>query len=217
MDPAEEDFVAEAFADLVRPEDVAFARTQPLGTLGPPKMWSPRLTRLAIAYDRRFPGGGVQFLVRRLREVRHYLTKPVLAAEVRAFVRDGFTPEAGVVIGHSLGSVIAYDLLRREELGVVGTPGPGLHTLVTCGSPLGIPAVRRLMGITDGTFLQLDPLIRWVNVYDPDDFITGGVNLAAVARGITEAPVNNGIGDPHSALRYLRSVPVARAVAGDRP
>ncbi|MFI1758676.1 hypothetical protein [Streptomyces sp. NPDC020571] len=217
MEPAEENFVAEAFADLVGPEDVAFAETQPLATLGPPKLWSPRLTRLAMAYDHRFPGGGVQFLVRRLREVRYYLTKPILAAEVRAFVRDGFTLNAAVVIGHSLGSLIAYDLLRRKEIGAAGMPGSDLHTLVTCGSPLGIPAVRRLMGITDGTPLQLDSPIRWVNVFDPDDFITGGASLSAVARGLTETPVANGIGDPHSALRYLRSVPVARAVVGGRP
>jgi len=217
MEPAEEEFVAEVFADLVRPEDVVFAETQPLATLGPPKLWSPRLTRLAMAYDRRRPGGGGQFMVRRMREVRYYLTKPALAAEVRAFVRDGFTVDAGVVIGHSLGSVIAYDLLRHKEVGAAGTPGSALHTLVTCGSPLGIPAVRRLMGITDGTPLQLDSHIRWVNVFDPDDFITGGAGLSAVARELTEAQVDNGIGDPHSALRYLRSVPVARAVAGGQP
>ncbi|WP_308013504.1 hypothetical protein [Streptomyces beigongshangae] len=216
MDPAEEEFVAEVFADLVRPEDVVFAETQPLATLGPPKLWSPRLTRLAMAYDRRRPSGGVQFIVRRMREVRYYLTKPALAAEVRAFIRDGFTPDDAVVIGHSLGSVIAYDLLRHKEVGAAGT-GSALHTLVTCGSPLGIPAVRRLMGITDGTPLQLDSHIRWVNVFDPDDFITGGACLSAIARELTEVQVDNGIGDPHSALRYLRSVPVARAVAGGRP
>lgn len=217
MEPTEEEFVAEAFADLVRPEDVAFAEIQPMATLGLPKLWSPRLTRLAMAYDRRYPGGGVQFFVRRMREVRYYLTKPALAAEVRAFVRDGFTLDTAVVIGHSLGSVIAYDLLRRKEVSAADTPGSALHTLVTCGSPLGIPAVRRLMGITDGTPLQLDSNIRWVNVFDPNDFITGGTSLSAGARKLTEAQVNNGIGDPHSALRYLRSVPVARAVTGGRP
>ncbi|MFF3214941.1 hypothetical protein ACFYYB_30415 [Streptomyces sp. NPDC002886] len=217
MEPSEEDFVAEAFADLVRPEDVAFAENQPLATLGLPKLWSPRLTQLVMAYDHRFPGGGVQFVVRRLREVRYYLTKPALAAEVRAFLRDEFPLDAAVIIGHSLGSVIAYDLLRHKEVGAAGTPGSGLHTLVTCGSPLGIPAVRRLMGVTDGMPLQLESHIRWVNVFDPGDLITGGVSLSTVARGLTEAPVNNGIGDPHSALRYLRSVPVARAVAGGRP
>lgn len=217
MELTEEEFVAEAFADLVRPEDVAFAETQPMATLGLPKLWSPRLTRLAMAYDRRYPGGGVQFFVRRMREVRYYLTKPALAAEVRAFVRDGFTLDTAVVIGHSLGSVIAYDLLRRKEVSAADTPGSALHTLVTCGSPLGIPAVRRLMGITDGTPLQLDSNIRWVNVFDPNDFITGGASLSAGARKLTEAQVNNGIGDPHSALRYLRSVPVARAMTGGQP
>jgi hypothetical protein len=216
MGPSEEAFVAEVFADLVRPEDVAFAQAQPVATLGLPKMWSPRLTQLAMAYDRRFPGGGGQFLVRRMREVRYYLTKPALAAEVRAFVRDEFKLHTAVVIGHSLGSVIAYDLLRRQEVGAAGTPGSAVHTLVTCGSPLGIPAVRRLMGLSDGTPLQLAPHIRWVNVFDPDDVVTGGAGLSTVAPGLIEAQVDNGIGDPHAAVRYLRTAPVARAVAGGR-
>lgn len=216
MTSEEEEFIADSLREMVRPEDLAFAAEQPLATLGPPKLWSPRLTRMVMAYDRRFPGGGGQTFVRRVREVRYYLTEPTLAAEVRALVRDDFTSATSVVIGHSLGSVIAYDLFRREEVGTGRTPGSAVRTFVTCGSPLGVPTVRRLMGITDGEHLRLPDHIEWVNVYDPDDFITGGAGLSGVAPTLTDAAVDNGLGDPHSAVRYLRTEPVAHAVVGGR-
>ncbi|MFK0043920.1 hypothetical protein ACIQU4_07405 [Streptomyces sp. NPDC090741] len=215
MAAEEEEFVADALRDVVRPEDLAFAEEQTLATLGPPKLWSPRITRLAMAYDRRFARGGAQLFVRSMREVRLYLTEPDLATKVRALVREDFTSATSVVIGHSLGSVIAYDLFRHQDVGSArGAHGPAVHTLVTCGSPLGIPSVRRLMGIANGERLGLPDPIRWINVYDPDDFITGGAGLAAAARNLTDVGVKNGIGDPHSAVRYLRTEPVAHAVAG---
>ncbi|MEV6575720.1 hypothetical protein [Streptomyces sp. NPDC051577] len=216
MAPGEEEFITDALADMVRPEDLAFADDQPLATLGQPKLWSARITRLAMAYDHRFPGGGARFFVRRMREVRLYLTEPTLATKVRALVRNDFTPATSVVIGHSLRSVIAYDLFRQEDIGTARTSGPAVHTLVTCGSPLGIPSVRRLMEIKDGEPLRLPDHIKWINVYDPDDFITGGGGLSQAAPELTDAKVHNGVGDPHSAVRYLRTEPVAHAVAGGR-
>ncbi|REK88259.1 hypothetical protein DY245_22335 [Streptomyces inhibens] len=221
MTPAEEQFVAEALGDVVRPQDLAYAEEQPLAVLGPPKLWPPRITRLLMAYDHRFPGGGGRFFVQRMREVRSYLTEPNLAVKVRALVRDHVTPTTSVVIGHSLGSVIAYDLFRHEDDAPGQTPGdvpgPAVHTLITCGSPLGIPSVRRLMKIEDGDHLRLPDHVRWINVYDPDDVVTGGAGLCRVAPGLVDATVRNGVGDPHSAVRYLRSEPVARAVAGGQP
>ncbi|MFD7026466.1 hypothetical protein ACFWAR_00280 [Streptomyces sp. NPDC059917] len=216
MTPGEEEFVAEALRDLVRPEDLAFAEEQPLATLGLPKLCSPRITRLLIAYDHRHPGGVGQSVVRKMREVHLYLTEPDLAAAVRALIRDDFCATTSVVIGHSLGSVIAYDLFRLEEIGTTRTPGPATDTFVTCGSPLGIPSVRRLMGIKDDERLRLPDHITWINVYDPGDLITGGAGLSHAAPHLTDARVGNGMGDPHSAVRYLRTEPVAHAVTGGR-
>ncbi|MFC1408170.1 hypothetical protein ACEZCY_02610 [Streptacidiphilus sp. N1-12] len=221
MTPEEEQFVAEALGDIVGPQDLAYAEEQPLAVLGPPKLWSPRITRLLIAYDHRFPGGGGLVFVRRMREVRSYLTEPDLAANVRALVRDHVTATTSVVIGHSLGSVIAYDLFHHEDDAAGRTSGcllgPAVDTLITCGSPLGIPSVRRLMKIKDSEHLHLPNHVRWINVHDPDDVVTGGIGLRRVAPGLVDAAVDNGLIDPHSAVRYLRSEPVARAVTGRRP
>uniref|UniRef100_UPI001C30BCBD hypothetical protein n=1 Tax=Paenibacillus sp. GbtcB18 TaxID=2824763 RepID=UPI001C30BCBD len=61
--------------------------------------------------------------------------------------------------------------------------------------------------------LKLPGGIAWVNVFGPGDFITGGTGLSTLSPEVTDAEVNNGIGDPHSALRYLRASPVARVIA----
>jgi hypothetical protein len=205
-------FVEAALREVVREEDVADVARLGDHTLGLPQIWPASLTRLAMAYDRRFPRGGGRFFVSAMREVRYYLYKPHLAEQVRAIVAEAFNTHAPLVIGHSLGSVIAFDLLRREEL--APDPASGVRTLVTCGSPLSIPTVRRGLGLADGEALKLPGDTAWINVYDPGDFITGGSGLGRLSPGISDAEVDNGSADPHSALRYLRTVPVAQAVAG---
>jgi endonuclease G len=71
-----------------------------------------------------------------------------------------------ILIGHSLGSVVTYDLLRER-------PGLPVRGLITLGSPLGLPTVRRRLHAR--TFPN--GVARWVNVFDPRDFVTGGVML----------------------------------------
>ncbi|MFF6954947.1 endopeptidase [Streptomyces sp. NPDC008317] len=210
FDVDEEAFVVEAMDELLRPEDLAYARELDLTTLGPPKLWPASVTLRAVAYDRRSPQGAGSKLVMLLREVRYYLREPDLAAQVRKLVSEALTNTTSVVIGHSLGSVIAYDLLQGERSDDAEA-SRSVHTFVTCGSPLGIPAVRRAMGIPDRELMAMPPEIRWINVFDPDDIVAGAAGLSLTARNMTDIQVDTGNIDPHSALNYLRTVPVARA------
>ncbi|MEU5485447.1 hypothetical protein [Streptomyces mirabilis] len=93
-----------------------------------------------MVYDRRTPDSVVGKLVTGLREVRFYLKHPNLASQVHDHVLKAFSDDtATVIIGHSLGSVIAYDLIRQKK---IAAPGTAVHTFVTCGSPLApLPAV----------------------------------------------------------------------------
>ncbi|MFD8915665.1 hypothetical protein [Streptomyces sp. NPDC059575] len=207
----ESEFVAAALEDVVGQESLERVEEGELQTLGLPRLWPARFTRLVMAYDRRFPRGGGKLFVSAMREVRFYLYEPDLAARVRSLVAQAFGEDTSVVVGHSLGSVIAYDLLRtgqipQESVGRV-------RTLVTCGSPLAIPSVRRGLGLMDGEPLKLPGGITWVNVFDPGDFITGGRGLESWSPGIADEQVHNGVADPHKALIYLRSEPLARAIA----
>ena len=87
-----------------------------------------------------------------------------------------------VVIGHSLGSVVAYEYLCLFQ------PGP-VDLLVTLGSPLGIPnlvfdrltpAPRSGLGVWPGG------LAAWVNVADPDDIVALRKDLAPLFPGSSE-------------------------------
>jgi hypothetical protein len=208
----EADFVTSALEEVVHGEDLARVEELELQTLGLPRLWPARLTRLVMAYDRRYPRGGKRF-VSAIREVRFYLYEPGLAARVRELVASAFGEDTSVVVAHSLGSVIAYDLLRRSE--IPPNQVAEVRTLVTFGSPLAIPTVRRGLGVVDGEPLKLPGDIEWVNAFDPGDFITGGRGLGNFAPAIRDAQVRNGVVDPHRAVTYLRARPVARAIAGD--
>jgi pimeloyl-ACP methyl ester carboxylesterase len=210
----EAEFVAGALEELVGREDLDRVQEADCQTLGVPQLWPVRLSRLVMAYDRRFPRGGGKLFVRAMREVRFYLYEPDLAARVRSLIAEAFSEDTSVVVGHSLGSVIVYDLLRRGE--VTPERASGVRTLVTCGSPLGIPSVRRGLNLVDGAPLKVPGDIVWVNVFDPADFVTGGGGLGGVSPEIADVEVSNGIGDPHGVLRYLRTDPVARAIADER-
>ncbi|MGA5605120.1 endopeptidase [Streptomyces griseoincarnatus] len=208
---AEEEFIVQALDDLLTPAERAYASQVDPTTLGMVKV-PPRITQRAIAYDRSHPDGRVNALIHRLREVHVYLTEPELASQIRKHVLQGAEARTTVLIGHSLGSVIAYDLLRYEEIAAPGTAGPAVHTFVTCGSPLAIPTIQRGMGLSDGQLAPIASHIRWVNVFDPDDAVTGGAGLTGAADQVTDIEVDNGIRDPHAAPKYLRTDAVARAV-----
>ncbi|MEU1352132.1 endopeptidase [Streptomyces sp. NPDC005795] len=204
----EEAFIVEAMDDLLTPQERALAEELDPTTLGLPKL-PPSVTRRAMVYDRRTPDSVVGKLITCLREVRFYLKHPNLASKVQEHVVKAFSDDtATVVIGHSLGSVIAYDLIRQEQ---IAAPGTAVHTFVTCGSPLGIPAVRRAMNIPGPELLAMPAHVKWLNVYDPDDVVTGAAGLALGARNVTDVEVDNGNIDPHAVQAYLRTLPVARA------
>jgi hypothetical protein len=75
-------------------------------------------------------------------DVYRYLThvgvRDVIDSGVRAAVTPGVET---VVVGHSLGSVVTYDLLRRDGAAL----GWRVPLYVTVGSPLGVGAIRRLL------------------------------------------------------------------------
>ena len=131
LDDAELADLTAAVEEIVTADDLAEAAARPpkaaCGCL-------PAVQTLVGAVERRFPpASGILFLGT-LRQVRRYLQDPQLKAEV-----DQITAEvaggATVLIGHSLGSVVAYEFLRQN-------PGHSVRLLLTLGSPLGLRMVR---------------------------------------------------------------------------
>jgi hypothetical protein len=102
---------------------------------------------------------GARFHVRD--ELRGRLLRDLTAARESA--------EKVVVVSHSMGTVIAYDVLRNVEA------CPSVDTLFTVGSPLGITEVQDELRAADSKQVDFPAfkLQHWFNVYDPLDPICG--------------------------------------------
>ena len=156
--------------------------------------------KLVAAVERRFPDtSGVLFLGN-LRQVRKYLRDLRLKAQVNEITSQA-ADGATVLIGHSLGSVVAYEFLRQN-------PGHSVKVLLTLGSPLGLRMVRdRLPAADPGT-------VRWVNVRDRNDPVTAAGPLDRWYPSAVDGLADNG-SKPHKAERYLCSPAVGAALADE--
>ncbi len=159
-----------------------------------------------------------------LRDVHHYLydepfcprsggEKVRIRQEVRSrmvkALREG-AEQGGphVVIGHSLGSVIAYDVLTGDD------DVPEIDALITLGSPLGISEVRERLAPPwteqDGWPAERLPTGSWNNIYDLLDPVCGfkdrriaGVFRSAGRLRVTDIEVTNEGRWRHAIGKYL--------------
>ena len=156
-----------------------------------------------------FAGLAETALIGDLKQVRRYLREPDLRSTARQRVLAALGPDTNVVIGHSLGSVVAYEALCAAH-------EQPARTFITLGSPLGI---RHLI------FDQLDPapneglgrwpegLSRWVNIAAADDIVALEKNLnSRFGATVIDQLVDNGA-RVHDAVRYLCTREVGDAVA----
>lgn len=112
------------------------------------------------ALDRHAGGVTTAFLEVFLRDVYLYVTRSAVRREINGIVAGGLTGEPTVVVGHSLGSVVAYDLLGHSG-------GARVPLLMTIGSPLGIRAVRNPFR----PIRSPAAVGSWINAYDPRDVV----------------------------------------------
>lgn len=172
------------------------------GAMGPKAALRPAINGLARL--RWFAPFGVglagRFVWRALTQVSRYFTDDEIRAYAQQQVLENIGADTRLVIGHSLGSVVAYEALHEA-----------VHptALLTLGSPLGLRTV---------VYDRLRPqpahvpqtVNRWDNLVDRDDLVAAQLDLAAYfppAAGSTVAPVtasslDNGA-EPHNAEHYL--------------
>lgn len=145
----------------VGPEDGA---TVQLGSSVADALARALLSALA-AIDRLVPGLSGAMVLLLARDVHLYLHDDATRAAVGAGVEAALpTDEPVVLVAHSLGTVVAYDVLRRADPQRWTVP-----LLATLGSPLAIEAVRSVLE-ADGP-LTRPPVERWVNARDPRDLL----------------------------------------------
>jgi hypothetical protein len=166
----------------------------------------------ALSRSRFFAGVAMRSLIADLKQVRRYLTDPGLRAAARARVSALIGADTQVVVGHSLGSVIAYEALCALPAGKVQ-----VRALVTLGSPLGI---RNLV------FERLEPSpfdavghwpgpdnLAWINIADAGDVVALEKDLRPrFGDRVTGFLVHNGA-TAHDVQPYLSDATTGNAIA----
>jgi len=96
------------------------------------------------------------------RDVFMYLTTKSIKRQVNERVQKSFDPEPCVVVGHSLGSIVSYLVLKNN---------PQLHIkkFITVGSPLGLTSVRKYLELPLG--MPESVKNGWFNAYDERDVV----------------------------------------------
>jgi len=151
-----------------------------------------------------------RFVMRALTQVTSYFTDEQVRGHALNQVERLLGPDTRVLIGHSLGSVVAYEAAHRMQR--------PLPLLVTLGSPLGLRTIvyERLRPQPPGFPAKV---ARWVNVADRDDFIAAAPDLSSLfaAGRPPEAMLDGGWtldngATPHRATFYLTGRQVAEPV-----
>jgi hypothetical protein len=177
--------------------------------------------RAALQYVSRKTGVPSLIIERFLDDVAYYLELKDMRELVLSLIERDLRralPVGGelVVVGHSLGSVVAYDLLTR-----LGDPYP-VRLLVTAGSPLGYPVVQNnLLGKIAGRRPAVPACLpkvpgAWLNAYDVLDVVAlihplAGTYDETVGGQVSDERTYNPSG-PHAIDDYLADPDVAAPI-----
>jgi hypothetical protein len=156
-------FEAVALEDIRQSAGISDAEVQALvegeATSRGPENW-PWVLAVVRAIDRWRPGTSANAIELLLRDVYVYCTRRGVADAIDEIVRAEIVPEPTVVVAHSLGTVVAYNILRNDPRSLQ------VRKLVTVGSPLAIRAVRRNL-----VPLKSPKTEAWFNAFDPRDIV----------------------------------------------
>ena len=177
----------------------------PVGSMGPGRA-AVQVMLERLLRSRTFAKVAQQAFIGNLKQVTRFLTDRSVKDLVLARVDEQVGQGTGVLIGHSLGSVVAYEYLCLYR-------PPSVKLLVTLGSPLGTPKLvfDRLTPVpTDHRGAWPGAVAGWVNVADPDDIVALRKQLAGLFPGsshgqaVDDRLVDNG-DQPHAIDRYLNA------------
>jgi hypothetical protein len=125
-----------------------------------------------------------------------------------------------MLIAHSMGSIIAYDVM-------INNPQFKINTVITIGSPLGLPIITsRLYAeqkVKGDLAMPENVISKWYNLSDPRDYVALDHTLAddfkANSRGVYAEDLtvyndyHSGVeANPHKAFGYLRCYETAHII-----
>jgi hypothetical protein len=167
------------------------------------------------ALDRFVPHGSGASIALFTHDVYQYLKNSVIREKIETGVSAALTPGVEtVVVAHSLGTVVAYNLLRREGL----QRGWQVPLFVTLGSPLAVSAIRKSLK-NFGTTRCPECASAWFNAMDERDVValypldTQRFPLNPVDPAIeNKLDVQNKTRNRHGIAGYLDDAEVARRI-----
>lgn len=159
------------------------------------------------ALDKHVPGMSDKALETFTRDVYLYSTRSGVKTEINGIVAAALTEsEPTVVVGHSLGSVVAYSVLREDPRAL------RVPLYLTLGCPLGVRPIRD----------QLKPLKfpkpakAWYNAYDERDVVAlyplDRANFPVTPAITNYGKVKNHTDNRHGIVGYLDDPAVAKAI-----
>jgi pimeloyl-ACP methyl ester carboxylesterase len=169
-----------------------------------PENW-PWVHAVVHAIDKWRPGTSAEAISLILRDVYVYCTRRGVADAIDEIVRDAIVPEPTVIVAHSLGTVVAYNVLRNDPRTL------HVRKLVTVGSPLAIRAVRRNL-----VPLKSPKTKAWFNAFDPRDIVAlnprDATNFPVVPEIENTGDVDNFTDNRHGIGGYLTDPVIAREI-----
>jgi pimeloyl-ACP methyl ester carboxylesterase len=134
-----------------------------------------------------------------LDQLARYFADAAIRSEVQRRLEALIASDTRVLIGHSMGTIVAYEALAAN-------PDWPVTTLITLGSPLsGDYVFTHLMPEPEGDrAVWPGSIAKWVNVTALNDTVIRGRVLEPRFSGVTDARVINGQ-DGHRAEHYLNA------------
>jgi hypothetical protein len=189
------------------------ARTDP-AVPGPgeqTKLRTPRVVQRALnalSQSRFFAGLGEHLIIGMIKQVHVYLTDELVRAAVQARVAAAVGEDTRVLVGHSLGSVVAYEAACAHPDWPI--------TLVTLGCPLGVRNIvfdRLRPAPVEGRGVFPAGVGAWTNVADAGDVVALVKQLQPLfGDKLIDRSVNNGA-TAHDVSPYLTAVETGAAIA----
>lgn len=211
LGPFEEDMLAAWWYEAARTDSAVVSPDA--RTLGGRAPRAVQGALRALSGSRFFAGLSERALLGSLRQVRNYFVDPEIRMRAVQQVVRTVRPETQVLVGHSLGSVVAYEALCAN-------PGLPVRMLVTVGSPLGIANLifDRLqpaplpVGAAGPRGRWPGPGRQWANFADAGDVVALVKDLrGAFGPAVDCWEVDNGA-TAHDARPYLTAVETGAAI-----
>jgi hypothetical protein len=161
------------------------------------------------AIDRHVPGSSSASIAIATNDVYQYLRNPGIRDTLEEGVRMAMSPNMPtVVVSHSLGTVVAYNLLRREGV----SQHWNVPLLVTLGSPLAITAIRQSLR----PIKHPECTAKWFNAMDKHDVVAlyplSKAHFDIDPEIENQTDVNNHTANRHGIAGYLDDKEVAKRI-----